>query len=195
MRAIVTALALAMGAMVGCGYEPAPPKPAPPGTQQAKAPRASTPAPGPAQASAPTQSGMTTNMTAVAGAAGAAPLDLMGGPEGVQPVRPAQPAPQPSTTTQKADVGAGKQGRGYGAGVVTTPVATYFAAKEMIAFRIQIPGAMKNYKALNGSAPKTQEEFMEKIIKEHGIQLPQLPAGQRYVYKPDQEDLFVEHPQ
>jgi hypothetical protein len=78
--------------------------------------------------------------------------------------------------------------------MVTTPVATYFAAKEMIAFRVQIPGAMKNYKALNGSAPKTQEEFMEKIIKEHGIQLPQLPPGQRYVYKPEQEDLFVEHP-
>jgi hypothetical protein len=145
---------------------------------------------------------MTANMTAAAGAAGMAPLDLaVGGPSAVQPAgQPRtppqmQPVPQPGATPQKADVGAGKRGRGYGPGLVTTPVATYFAAKEMIAFRIQIPGAMKNYKALNGSAPKTQEEFMEKIIKEGGIQLPDLPPGQRYVYIPEKEDLFVEHPQ
>jgi hypothetical protein len=206
MRAITTVLVLGTWAIVGCGgYEPAAPPPAAPGSQQAKTSTAPKAAPAPAPASAPTQSGMTANMAAAGAAAGMASADLWNGPEGVQPARPSQPAPQvqpapqPNPNAQKADVGAGKQGRDYGGGVVaapvTTPVATYFAAKEMIAFRIQIPGAMKNYKALNGSAPKTQEEFMEKIIKEHGIQLPQLPVGQRYVYFPDKEDLFVEHPQ
>jgi hypothetical protein len=74
-------------------------------------------------------------------------------------------------------------------------VATLFVARDRITFEIQIAGAMKNYKAVNGSAPKTQEEYMEKIIKEHGVKLPQLPAGERYVYIPEKEELFVERPQ
>jgi len=200
MRAIVTALVLGIWSAVGCGgYEPAAPPPAPPGSQtQAAAPK---PAPAPAASPAPAQSGMTANMTAAAGAAGLAPLDLMGGPSGVQPAgqpRTApqmQPTAQPGATAQKADVGVGKRGRGYGPGLVTTPVATYWAAKEMIAFRVQIPDAMRLYKATNGSAPKTHEEFMEKIIKENQVKLPELPPGQRYVYDPNREELMVEHPQ
>jgi hypothetical protein len=134
-------------------------------------------------------------MTAAAGAAGLAPADLWNGPEGVQPARPSNPAPAMQPAAQKADVGVGKRGRGYGPGLVTTPVATYWAAKEMIAFRVQIPDAMRLYKATNGSAPKTHEEFMQKIIKENNIPLPELPPGQRYVYFPDREELMVEHPQ
>ena len=36
---------------------------------------------------------------------------------------------------------------------------------------------------------------MDKIIKEGQIHLPELPAGQRYVYIPEREELFVERPQ
>jgi len=53
---------------------------------------------------------------------------------------------------------------------------------------------MRLYKAMNGHAPKTHEEFMEKIIKENRIQLPELPPGHRYRYYPEQEELMVEHP-
>ena len=93
---------------------------------------------------------------------------------------------------QKADVGAGKRGHGYGMGPVATPAATYWRAQEAIAFRIQIPENMKLFKATNGYAPRTHEEFMQKIIKEGQIKLPDLPPGQRYVYRPDKEELWVE---
>ena len=43
---------------------------------------------------------------------------------------------------------------------------------------------MKLYKASEGNCPKTQEEFMDKIIKENNLQLPTLPAGQSYFYDP-----------
>lgn len=105
---------------------------------------------------------------------------------------PAPPAE--NTVRQEAQMGVGKKGRGYGGGLVTTPVAAYFGARERIAFQIQIPEAMKLYKALNGSAPKSHEEFMQKIIKENAVNLPELPEGHRYVYDPSTEQLMVESP-
>jgi hypothetical protein len=202
MRAILTALALGMWAIAGCGYEPAAPKPAPPGTQQAKAPNTpSAPAPskGPPQPSAPAQSGLTTNMTVAGGAAGLAPADMWNGPEGVAPARSSQPAPPPSANVEKAQAGVGKQGRDYGGGAimapVTVPVATYFRTRDRITFDIQIADGMRMYKATNGFAPKTHEEFMEKIIKANQIKLPDLPPGDRYIYIPAREELCVEHTQ
>ena len=95
---------------------------------------------------------------------------------------------------EKADVGVGQQGRGYGGGVVTTPVATYFAVQQQLVFRIEIPHALDLYKATEGHAPRTHEEFMREIVKANQIRLPELPAGHRYVYDPKTEQLMVEHP-
>ncbi len=36
---------------------------------------------------------------------------------------------------------------------------------------------------------------MENIIKANGIALPELPAGQKYVFDPEQAQLMVERPQ
>jgi len=198
MRTIVMALLLGVLIALGCGYEPAAPKPAPPGakTETAAAKPAPKPAALPAAAPAqPGQSGMTANMTAAAGAAGMAPLDLMDGSSGARPAGQSRPAPPPSANLEKAQPGVGKQGRDYGGGAimapVTVPVRTLFQARDRITFDIQIAEAMKLYKATNGAAPKTHEEFMEKIIKENQIKLPELPAGKRYVYDPKQEDLMV----
>jgi len=47
-----------------------------------------------------------------------------------------------------------------GPGRFNDPVAAYFSAKELIAFRIQIPQALRLYKAIHGNGPKTREEFM-----------------------------------
>ena len=79
-------------------------------------------------------------------------------------------------------------------GVVATPVASLFAAKERIAFEIQIPEAMKLFQATEDRLPKSNEEFMERIIKENHIVLPQLPEGHRYVYDPKRGELMVEQP-
>jgi hypothetical protein len=94
----------------------------------------------------------------------------------------------------KAEKGVGAKGRGYGQGVIATPAASLFAAKERIAFEIQIPHAMNLFKGMEGRMPNSNKEFMEKIIKENQIQLPTLPEGERYVYDPKTEQLMVEKP-
>jgi hypothetical protein len=115
-----------------------------------------------------------------------------------QPPPPPAPfvAPQtPDTNQKEAQVGVGKKGRGYGLGVVATPAASLFAAKERIVFEIEIPEAMKLFKAMNDNkGPKSHDEFMEKIIKENRIKLPELPEGDRYQYDPKTEQLMVQSP-
>jgi hypothetical protein len=95
----------------------------------------------------------------------------------------------------KAGVGMGEKGRGYGMGAVATPIKALWAVREQ-AVLIQIRSAMQLYKAADpeGRAPKSHQEFMDKIIKANYIRLPALPAGDRYVYDPQEEELFVEHP-
>ncbi|MCR4414843.1 MAG: hypothetical protein NUV77_20695 [Thermoguttaceae bacterium] len=188
------ALFVSLAAWVVCGgcgkYEPAPMAPKTPPQPAA----AQAPAPKPQQPVAP-QSGMTAGMQGIGTAIGMAPIETaVSGPMGVAPASPSSPPPSAPPPAVKADAGVGAKGRGYGPGIITTPVATYFRAKEQIAFRIQIPDAMRLYKATNGSAPKTHEEFMEKIIKENRIALPELPPGHRYRYYPEQEELMVEQP-
>lgn len=98
----------------------------------------------------------------------------------------------PETVQVKAEKGVGDKGRGYGQGIVATPVAAYFSTKERVAFDIQIPEALKLFKATEDRMPKTHEEFMSKIIEANNIQLPTLPAGHRYVYDPKRGELMVE---
>ena len=69
-----------------------------------------------------------------------------------------------------------------------------FAAKERLVFEIQIPEAMKLFKATEDRLPKSHEEFMERIVKENHIILPLLPEGHRYVYDPKRGELMVEQP-
>ena len=91
---------------------------------------------------------------------------------------------QPGVVREKAVVGVGKKGRDYEPGVITTPVSIYFRGPQMMAFKIQSPSAMNLYKGVNGHYPTSHEEFMQKIIKENQINLPELPGGKTYVYDP-----------
>lgn len=102
---------------------------------------------------------------------------------------------EPKMVRDEAQVGAGAKGRDYKPGMITTPVATYFKAKEKIAFEIQIPHAMKLHKGLYGSAPSSHDDFMDQIIREGSIRLPELPEGHSYVYDPETEKLLIEHPE
>ena len=98
-------------------------------------------------------------------------------------------------TMDKAQVGSGDKGRGYGGGIITTPVSTYFAVRERIMFEITIPDALRGFKFENDfKGPKSNEEFMEKVIKKNGIQLPTLPPGHKYIYDPKEEQLMVIRP-
>jgi len=125
--------------------------------------------------------------TAPAGAGGAAPT------AGVVAVPSNVPE---KTVLEKAGVGSGKKGRSLDKheGIVVTPAKTLFAAKEKIKFEIEIPHTLNLYKALEGSAPKSHDEFMEKIIKANNISLPELPEGHKYIYDPMTETLMVEKP-
>lgn len=107
---------------------------------------------------------------------------------------PAQP-PAPKTEQVEATVGVGKKGHGYGGGLITEPVHQYFAAKERIAYEIEVPHALNLYKASHDfKGPKTHESFMKEIIEANQIKLPELPEGARYVYDPKTETLLVERP-
>ncbi len=121
-------------------------------------------------------------------------------------LRSNQPATEgPPPVREKAVVGVGKRGRDYGPGVITTPISVYFKAPQMLVFNVKIPAAMNLYYGVHGHFPKTQEEFMQKIIKENMIELPELPPGARYAYdaekaakmrryEPGDPPLMVERP-
>jgi hypothetical protein len=108
------------------------------------------------------------------------------------------PAEEPAAegTTEEAAAGVGVKGKDYGGpGFVTTPIEQYFRTGERIAFEVQIPNAMKLYKAAHDNkGPKTHEEFMEVIVKENGVSLPELPEGDEFLYDPKSEQLLVKHP-
>ncbi|MEI8372386.1 MAG: hypothetical protein WCJ35_06060 [Planctomycetota bacterium] len=100
---------------------------------------------------------------------------------------------KPGTVREKAAVGMGEKGRGYGGDMITMPVKTMWTVREQIVLG-QIRKALDLYKASEEHFPKTHQEFMDRIIKENHLQLPTLPAGHRYVYDPDTDELMVERP-
>jgi hypothetical protein len=164
------------------------------------APSATQPAAGPPTPSGPTPPANTNPAPdASAPTTGASPpatRDASAPTTGATP--PAANSPKPDDgTVEKAQPGVGAQGKGYGtpdAGLITTPIAAYFSAREQITFLIQIPENMNTFKAVNGRNPKSQEEFDREIIKAGGIKLPELPEGAKYVYDPEKGELTVVHP-
>ena len=109
----------------------------------------------------------------------------------------ALPANTPVKTVQvKAGKGSGKQGRSLDEheGITVTPIKALFSTKEFIAYDIQVKHALDLFEAYEGYAPKSHEEFMEKIIKANMIKLPELPEGHKYVYDPMLKTLMVEKP-
>jgi len=79
-------------------------------------------------------------------------------------------------------------------GMLVTPAKAYFSVRERAVFDIQVPEALKLFKATHGNGPRSHDEFMAQIIEANQIQLPELAAGQRYVYDPEKEELQVERP-
>jgi hypothetical protein len=107
----------------------------------------------------------------------------------------AAPREQPGVTRENLHVGMGEKGRGYGHTYIAVAAASLWAVKERMAIDM-IKHAMDLYKAdHDGKAPKTHEEFMQKIIKENDIKLPVLPEGNTYEYDPTTEELMVRVPQ
>ena len=91
-------------------------------------------------------------------------------------------------------MGVGKKGRGYGGGIITEPVRQYFRTQQAIVFQIEIPNAMKMFKAEHDRNPKDWDEFEREILKPANIRLPDLPSGEKYTYDGKQGELMVERP-
>ncbi len=110
--------------------------------------------------------------------------------------------PVAETATETVQIEQGFTGKGqYGQGggekpmdIITVPVGTLFTTRERM-FLMQLKHTEDLYKANNDNQmPKTHEEYMEKIIKEGGLTLPQLPDGQEYVYDPEDQQLKIRKP-
>jgi hypothetical protein len=93
---------------------------------------------------------------------------------------------------EKATVGVGKKGRGYGGDIVTQPLQTRFRAEERLRL-LTVDHALKLFQAEHGKLPKSHDEFMDKIIRANQIQLPALPFGDQYWYDAEAGQLMVRH--
>ena len=122
-------------------------------------------------------------------------------PEEVPPNQPAQNEPAQSadnTVTVTAAPGMTDKGRYASAGntsnpmsIISTPISVMFRTQDRLILQ-QVDAGMNYFKAENGRAPATHEEFMEKIIRANNIKLPQLPTGRSYVYEGG--ELKIRHP-
>lgn len=108
------------------------------------------------------------------------------------PAAPGTPSAPPENLV-RAQAGVGAKGRSLDQheGLIVTPAKTLFAARERAVFDILIPQALQLFKATNGQGPASHDEFMQKIVAENNIQLPQLPQGHAYQYDPQTEQLMV----
>ena len=96
---------------------------------------------------------------------------------------------------EKANVGSGDKGRGYGEGFIATPVATYFAARERIMFTIQIPEFIQAFE-IRARYERSEVErgvHGENHEKNH-VQLPTLPPDYKYWYDAKDGELKVLRP-
>ena len=194
---------LSLAALLGCGTE-IPPEPA--GTSSPPSPVAET-----APAAAPTpDAAASTEPAAMPADSAAVPAVPAPQPPATEPalgmeLTPPAQAPFPAAPAAevpadmervKAEKGVGIKGRSLDEhqGMLVTPAKAYFSVRERVVFEIQIPEAVKLFKATNGNGPKSHDDFMAQIIDANQIQLPELPAGQRYVYDPEKEELMVERP-
>ncbi|MFN0055814.1 MAG: hypothetical protein ACKV0T_27030 [Planctomycetales bacterium] len=166
-----------------------------------ESPPAATSAADPPAASAPASAAMPSTVAPVAPpevAAPPAPAALAVPAEPAPASEPPAAAPPAAPATQqvaaKAGVGLKGQSLQQESGMIVSAAKAFFNVQQKAVFDIQIPEALKLFKATEGRAPQSHDEFMAKIVAANLIKLPQLPAGQNYVYDPQREELMVEKP-
>ena len=70
----------------------------------------------------------------------------------------------------------------------------FFGSEYRVVFQIQVPQALRLYKALHGRTPRDHIEFMDEIIRRNQISLPELPEPHHYMYDAARSELLVEGP-
>ncbi len=101
----------------------------------------------------------------------------------------ADPADQPDLKV--ADASVGRRGRNIGGGIITEPIRQRFLIEDRLTF-LNEKKAMDLFHAAHNRSPESHDEYWSEIVDANGLQFPELPAGQRYVYDPQQAQLMVE---
>ena len=99
------------------------------------------------------------------------------------------------TELVKARPGMSKKAQNLGDDPLASKAKALVMVREKVEIDIKLKKSMDLYRGLHGYYPKTQKEFIEKIIDENKIKLPKLPEGQKYVYDPKTGELLIERPQ
>lgn len=96
-----------------------------------------------------------------------------------------------------AEAGVGKKGQGLQGDdvnkMIAQPVIVLRKVEQDIVFKTAAK-YLREYELLYGEIPQTLEEYREKIVKPHGHDLPELPEGHEYVWKPEEKQLYVRRP-
>jgi hypothetical protein len=90
-----------------------------------------------------------------------------------------------------ADASVGRRGRNIGGGIITEPIRQRFLIEDRLTF-LNEKKAMDLFHAVHNRSPESHDEYWSEIVDANGLQFPELPAGQRYVYDPQQAQLMVE---
>ena len=97
---------------------------------------------------------------------------------------------------QRATAGVGKQGEKLQAHnqtqkIISGPAGQLFQVRQRAIFDIQIPQALQLYKATNGRAQRSHDEFVREILQANNLVLPELRAGMVYQFNTEAEELWV----
>lgn len=97
---------------------------------------------------------------------------------------------------QRATAGVGKQGEKLQAHnqaqqIISGPASQLFQLRQRAVFDIQIPQALQLYKASNGRAPRSHDEFVREILQANNLVLPELKDGMVYHFNTQAEELWV----
>ncbi|QDT00131.1 hypothetical protein [Adhaeretor mobilis] len=84
----------------------------------------------------------------------------------------------------------GRKSKAAGSYLGSVAHAHFWAKHELI--RIQLQNQMNVFNAINDRWPKDWEEYQKEIVKPLGIELPELPEGQEFVYDPEDHELKVQ---
>jgi hypothetical protein len=194
------AIALLAFAPLGCGTDSGdgpsmdqmaaqlnpPPKPA-------AVPEQTPPAAQPQPTPPPTASPQTSATALPGGIVTSTDTDDLAGRPASRPAPPPAAQPHvPAVSRGEGDV-VGKRVYTNHVGGVLRYYGAVASARNFMEDRIldaQIQKNLQLYQAEHGY-PKTNDEYMEHIIKEGMIQLPELPPGQEYFYDPSDHELKV----
>ena len=70
-------------------------------------------------------------------------------------------------------------------------VSLYFRNSEINVWRNQVAAAMRKFQQAHHRAPASEEEFINEVIIDNGILLPELVDGCMYVYLPDARQMMI----